>query len=446
MKRSILIISVCLSLLLSGCGLYSPFSLAPSLAEADNSGKSTNTQREYETYRIFDYGYELDDAEELAVEEYIHRAEEATTCDIVFVTLRRSLKDYVEKYRENYDYEITPDLYTMVYAENFWVENNFGYNTPDGDGIIIVDNIYREDETGRIYTYLMTFGRVAETLSSEAVDRILDAFYVNIDSDYSQACMDCVDCFMLEMGLGKATIDSFDISEIAESNETANTTPSSSKTYADDRVADIDKILQEADINNCKTIKYDLMSYDGMYTYTCSYAYNTDVYNYYHGLNRYYATLDYNHYINDEFNSEYIRSLLEMLDEVWTEMEYTDSDKVREAVNFVQSIDYLDDKSSAGKDEWPKYAIETLYEQNGDCEDLSILLAGMLKEMGYGCCLLVFDGHVAVGLRCDDTMSGYYYEKDGNKYLYVETTALGWQIGEVPDEFYGSDATVIPIF
>ena len=41
-------------------------------------------------------------------------------------------------------------------------------------------------------------------------------------------------------------------------------------------------------------------------------------------------------------------------------------------------------------------------------------------------------GHAAVGLALDN-ISGTYYELDGTEYFYSETTAVGWQIGEIPD-------------
>lgn len=56
------------------------------------------------------------------------------------------------------------------------------------------------------------------------------------------------------------------------------------------------------------------------------------------------------------------------------------------------------------KGEYPKYPVETLVE-GGDCEDKSILLAAILRAMGYRTALLVFSGnpgHIAVGVECPD--------------------------------------------
>ena len=49
-------------------------------------------------------------------------------------------------------------------------------------------------------------------------------------------------------------------------------------------------------------------------------------------------------------------------------------------------------------------------------------------------CFVVFSDHVGVGIRLDDAENGTYFEYDGVKYYYVETTADGWNIGAYPEE------------
>lgn len=80
----------------------------------------------------------------------------------------------------------------------------------------------------------------------------------------------------------------------------------------------------------------------------------------------------------------------------------------------------------------------------GDCEDKAILLAALLRSLGYRTALLVFKGdpgHMAVGVDCPDCW-GSYYLKDGVKYFYLETTGPGWYVGEVPEEYRGERALV----
>ena len=171
--------------------------------------ESPNTERVYGDQRVFDYADQLTDSEEERLEAYIHTAEQKTCLDIVIVTLNESLADYEPEYRSKYTVDITPDKYVMVYADKFWEDNKFGYNgaqvldgtTTTGDGVILVDNLYREPETGKIYTWMGTTGKAEERYSSSMIDYALDCFYEDIDYDYYDACTDFIDCVVSDMEL-----------------------------------------------------------------------------------------------------------------------------------------------------------------------------------------------------------------------------------------------------
>lgn len=179
-------------------------------AAADNWYASPNTERVYGDRRVFDYGDQLTDAEEAELEEYIHKAEQATCCDIVIVTLNESLANFAPEYKANYSMTITPDKYVMVYADKFWEDNKFGYDAPQvldgttntGDGVLLVDNVFREPETNRIYTWMCTTGIVEDKFSSSMIDSTLDAFYERIEYNYLGACKDFVDKFCDYMSVG----------------------------------------------------------------------------------------------------------------------------------------------------------------------------------------------------------------------------------------------------
>ncbi|MBO4680226.1 MAG: TPM domain-containing protein [Lachnospiraceae bacterium] len=170
---------------------------------------SPNTQRVYGDKRVFDYGDQLTDSEERNLEAYIHDAERKTLCDIVIVTLNESLANYEPEYTAKYDIRITPDKYVMVYADKFWEDNNFGYDCPQvldgttdtGDGVILVDNVFREPETGRIYTWMGTTGKAEVKYSSSDIDYALDVFYEYVDDDYYKACTKFVDQVVSDMSI-----------------------------------------------------------------------------------------------------------------------------------------------------------------------------------------------------------------------------------------------------
>ena len=132
----------------------------------------------------------------------------------------------------------------------------------------------------------------------------------------------------------------------------------------------------------------------------------------------------------------YLMPLIDQLNHTKDPLEYT--------IRFVQSISYKKD-ISMGYDEYPKYPIETLYEGDGDCEDSSILLASILESLGYDVLLVYYPGHVAIAVKDNGSFEGTYYSYKGKKYYYVETTSMGWKIGEIPDEYLGEDAIVVPI-
>lgn len=163
--------------------------------------ESTNTERVYGDKRVFDYADELTDKEEEDLEFYIHEVEDKIAMDIVIVTLNESLKDYAEDYCNRYNMEmVSPDKYVMLYADEFWEVNKFGYDEPQildgtqntGDGVILVDNLFREPETGRIYTWMGTTGQAELRYSSDEIDHALDVFYDNLTDDYKHGLMSFV--------------------------------------------------------------------------------------------------------------------------------------------------------------------------------------------------------------------------------------------------------------
>ncbi|AEG14445.1 Ig domain protein group 2 domain protein [Desulfofundulus kuznetsovii DSM 6115] len=115
--------------------------------------------------------------------------------------------------------------------------------------------------------------------------------------------------------------------------------------------------------------------------------------------------------------------------------------------NMVQTIPYRESP-------YPQLSAQTLLD-GGDCDAKSILLAAILKNMGYDTALLYYSpvstgksyGHVALGIafRDDEIPGGYqpaYYVSNGKKYYTVETTAyspIGLPIGYSLTEIYPID-------
>lgn len=185
-----------------------------------------------------------------------------------------------------------------------------------------------------------------------------------------------------------------------------------------------------------KTLRFDWECQDRMGTAWMEITLDAQMYSHYHTLSRYHGVENYYKYINEENNAQVVRQVVEALRDVAKALHYDDAAVAREMAKFVQDcITYEYDSDTTGQDEFPRYPIETLYERRGDCEDTSILMAALLKEWGYEVGFLHLPGHVAVGLRTsDDYSNGSYYEINGHRYLYIESTGSGWNIGEIPED------------
>ena len=107
---------------------------------------------------------------------------------------------------------------------------------------------------------------------------------------------------------------------------------------------------------------------------------------------------------------------------------------------FTQTcVDYgLDEDTAPGK-EWPRYPIETLIDESGDCEDDVILTAAVLKRLGFEVALLYYPGHCALGIAGADGLPGEFVmdPRSKLKFFYGEATAEGWHLGEVPKGYRG---------
>jgi predicted transglutaminase-like cysteine proteinase len=150
----------------------------------------------------------------------------------------------------------------------------------------------------------------------------------------------------------------------------------------------------------------------------------------------------YQYYRNQPHNRNYVKYAISekdryiLRDLVSDFKENTDSktEAAHQVVAFVQSIPYSKDYISTGYNEYPRYPIETLVDGSGDCEDTAILTAALLKEMSYDVVLLSPPGHMAIGITCP-ACKGRPITIDNKKYYYLETTAEGWEVGQLPPEY-----------
>lgn len=151
--------------------------------------RDSYVRRNYECpeQRVYDYADKLTNREEEQLEELIARRQEEIGCDIVLVILNEPLREYAESYQQWTGY-LSEDEYVMVYADNFYDENRFGYNEPWGDGCVFVDNWDRSDSVyGYAYNWLSTSGRMEQKFSNSDIRRVVNGVNDRVNSNPYEA-------------------------------------------------------------------------------------------------------------------------------------------------------------------------------------------------------------------------------------------------------------------
>lgn len=133
-----------------------------------------------------------------------------------------------------------------------------------------------------------------------------------------------------------------------------------------------------------------------------------------------------------------VREFRRVMSSTWQEER-----KVNFVLAFVQSLPYTYDNVTTGYDDFRRYAIETLIDGGGDCEDTSVLAASILSGLGFELALISPPGHIAVGVK--GNFSGTSFRYGNNRYYYCETTGAGWKLGQLPPAYASKKATIISI-
>jgi hypothetical protein len=101
-----------------------------------------------------------------------------------------------------------------------------------------------------------------------------------------------------------------------------------------------------------------------------------------------------------------------------------------------------------------KYPVETIADNSGDCDTLSLLAASIMKAGGLDVVLLYYKdlSHMNVGVYLPYTphhrllSPATCYEYNGKEYWVAECTPGGqWQVGDQPESIAGAKPVVIPL-
>ncbi len=146
----------------------------------------------------------------------------------------------------------------------------------------------------------------------------------------------------------------------------------------------------------------------------------------------------------------YIINLSNELDSMAQYSGYTsDLDRAEFILSFVQHIPYQYDlNANSEHTEYPKYPIEMLWENAGDCEDAAALYISIMEALNYDATLILLEiksdngeddewgGHAIPAIHIPnhsgDGKSWTEGDKANTPFYYAESTAPGWNIGDRP--------------
>ena len=127
--------------------------------------------------------------------------------------------------------------------------------------------------------------------------------------------------------------------------------------------------------------------------------------------------------VKDPAQDQIFSDLLKELNKVRLLQGLSDDEYLELMAVYVQSLRYESLEQNPAK-----FPEETIIDGAGDCDDKSLLLAGLLAREGYSVALLSFgpEAHMAIGVGSYD----YLYKKTG--YAFIETTNYSF-VGVPPD-------------
>ena len=140
----------------------------------------------------------------------------------------------------------------------------------------------------------------------------------------------------------------------------------------------------------------------------------------------------------DERMSKYTAELVDSLIAAFKEKNprVTEKDYLNYLLAFTQYIPYKTDEEFLGFKEYWKFPLETLFDKSGDCEDTSILFVLLAHEsreklgFGYEVGLQIMPGHVCAAVKTSSVSA----KTNPFGYIYGETTALDYDIGDIPSK------------
>lgn len=189
-------------------------------------------------------------------------------------------------------------------------------------------------------------------------------------------------------------------------------------------------------------------------TYDCTVQFGLDdrklyvsvpssLYDYYQGKTH--AITDEAQYSNF-VTPEAVAPIAQSIRALTSEEAYGDEEFANAVLVLVQQIPYVESDA--------KYPIETIVDNKGDCDTVSLLAASILKAGELDVVLFYYKeaAHMNIGIHLSDTPSSLWwtpptsYEYKGKEYWVAECTPkVQWRVGDQPNSLAGEKPLIIPV-
>jgi hypothetical protein len=198
--------------------------------------------------------------------------------------------------------------------------------------------------------------------------------------------------------------------------------------------------------NSCLAVTYEYSfelsdSPNGSSNYRLTVSVTDTLYEFYKNLDHNLEDYDFSKFVTPD-------ALKPVADDLWS-IYSNEEDFVNGVLMITHQIPYLESGPQ-------KYPVETIVENEGDCDLLSIIAASIMKAGGLDVILLLLEAHdhMMVGVHLpqspkDVRTQVFYYKHEEKEYYVAETTGgeweKGWRVGECHESLQMASAKIIPL-
>jgi len=179
----------------------------------------------------------------------------------------------------------------------------------------------------------------------------------------------------------------------------------------------------------------------GSTTYRLTVSVTDTLYEYYRSKDHKLYSYDFSKFVTPD-------ALKPVADDLWS-IYSNEEDYANGVLMIVHQIPYVESDPQ-------KYPVETIVENEGDCDLLSLIAASIMNAGGLDVVLLLLKDydHMMVGVHLPESPNDArtqvcFYEYEEKKYYVAEATGgnweTGWRVGECHESLQRASATIIPL-